>query len=87
MAKFSIGGKAKFNRNTEVKSKSAKIVALVDAITDADKILTGNEFFHNKEQIYIIEYPDGWTPDLLRARQFNLDENKTYLFVKESELS
>jgi hypothetical protein len=77
MATFTKGQTVKFDRNAVTKAAST-IVAAVLPVTEGQPI--------EIPQSYIIEYAEGWNPNTLRVTQFELDANKNYLFVSESEL-
>ena len=78
MSKFIKGQIVKFYRNTEVNINSVPISAVV----------TQPSFLQqNNMQSYIIEYVNGWTPNYTRAKSFELDITKKYLFVSENELT
>ena len=76
MAAFSKGQIVKFDRNMITKMASTVVSAVVPLIQGIP-------------QSYIIEcnLTGSWTPNDIRVKQFDLDANKTYLFVKESELT
>jgi hypothetical protein len=74
--KFKKGDLVNFKRNSIIKKNQESIVAVVEKTPN-----------YNGEQIYIIEYSDGWTPNSIRVTQFGLNPEKKYLFVKESELN
>lgn len=74
--KFSKGQVVKFDRNSITKMDSTIISAVVENTT---KIQTS--------QNYIIEFTDGWIPNAVRVKQYDLDVNKKYLFVSENELT
>lgn len=74
MAKFIKSQQVKFDRNEVTKMASTIISAIVPLII-------------GQPQSYIIEFPQGWTPNEMRVIQFELDVNKKYLFVSENELT
>lgn len=76
MATFTKGQTVKFDRNTSTKVASTVVSAVVPLVA-------------NLPQSYIIEYNliGSWTPNAMRIKEFDLDANKTYLFVQESELT
>lgn len=74
MATFSKGQNVKFDRNSATKIASTTVSSVLPLIS-------------GQPQSYIIEYPQGWTPNTMRITQFELDIAKKYLFVKESELT
>jgi hypothetical protein len=78
MTKFSLNQLVKFNRNSQVKSDSTKVCAIVELPTE---IATG------LEQTYIIEHDKGWLPNSTRITKFELEATKKYLFVSEKELT
>ena len=73
--KFQKGQKVNFERNSTVKADQTTIIAVVKKPSESS------------EQSYIIEHPTGWKPNDMRISQFGLDAKKTYLFVREAELS
>jgi len=75
MATFSKGQVVKFDRNAVTKMASTIVSAVVPLIAG------------QLQQSYIIEYPQGWTPNTMRITQFQLDIAKKYLFVNENELT
>lgn len=77
MIKFIKGQAVKFQRNSVVKSDSTIISAIVDELENTI----------NEDSTYIIEYVNGWMPNSFRAKRFELDVNKKYLFVSEKELT
>jgi hypothetical protein len=78
MAKFTKGQSVKFDRNAVTKAASTLVSALVPMVEGQPIEIP---------QSYIIEYVEGWNPSSLRVTQFELDANKKYLFVSESELT
>ncbi len=78
MTKFSKGQAVKFDRNAVTKMASTVVSAVVAKIQGQPE---------DMQQSYIIEFPQGWTPNAMRITQFELDANKKYLFVSESELT
>lgn len=76
--KFTKGQTVKFDRNSETKIASTKVAAVVPKFEGQPNDIP---------QTYIIEYPQGWIPNPIRITQFELDANKKYLFVSESELT
>jgi hypothetical protein len=78
MAAFTKGQSVKFDRNSVTKSASTVVSAVLTKI-ECQPI--------EIPQSYIIEYSEGWSPNTLRITQFELDANKKYLFVSESELT
>jgi hypothetical protein len=74
MATFTKGQQVKFDRNVVTKLASTTVSAVVPLISGLP-------------QNYIIEYPDGWLPNVVRVSQFQLDIAKKYLFVTENELT
>lgn len=77
MTKFSIDQLVEFKRNSAVKSDSAKICGIEEMPTHSTVEIS---------QTYVIEYNEGWTPNEIRVKKYNLDETKKYLFVFETEL-
>ena len=73
--KFTKGQLVSFHRNQQININSVAISAIVNYPEHTDNIS------------YVIEYPDGWTPNSIRAKKFGLDVTKKYLFVLESELT
>jgi hypothetical protein len=78
MATFSKGQIVKFDRNSATKMASTVVSAVVPMLPNAPQ---------DMKQSYIIEYPQGWTPNEMRISQFDLDIAKKYLFVSENELT
>jgi hypothetical protein len=74
--KFSKGELVNFVRNSATKENNTPVIAVVPLIPDS-----------GMEQTYILEYPQGWTPNAMRIQRFGLDANKKYLFVMEKELT
>ena len=73
--KFKKGDVVSFERNKLIKSESTIVVGIVEPVND------------NVSLKYIIEYIDGWNPDTLRIKKYDLLEDKKYLFVSEDELT
>jgi hypothetical protein len=78
MTKFTKGQAVKFLRNSVTKSDATTVSAVVTMPENSPSEL---------EQSYIIEYQNGWTPNSLRIKSFELDATKKYLFVSEKELT
>lgn len=65
-----------FRRNSVIKSLGTPIVYLCP-------IKEGS----TSSPIYVIENENGWLPNFIRKKQFDLEDNKKYLFVSEKELT
>lgn len=76
MATFKKGDLVNFTRNEDTHSENTPVIAVAPLIPNVAM-----------EQSYIIEYLTGWVPNAKRITQFELDANKKYLFVGESELA
>lgn len=69
---FEKGSTVNFNRNAVVKKDNATVVF--------NGQVAGNN-------VTIIEYDGGWTPEKVRIDSFGLDATKKYIFVVQDELS
>jgi len=77
---FEIGQEVSFERNMLVKADNTYVIA---------QVINQQNGKENKQVdlTYIIEHEMGWIPNSLRKTKYNLDGNKKYLFVLESELT
>lgn len=77
-----------FNKGDKIIASIGNLVVKdvsVEAVVEKMKSITGATIDH--PQTYIIEHPNGWTPNHIRASKYGLDINKKYLFVKEKQLT
>ena len=65
-----------FRRNSVIKSTGTAIVYLCPIKEDS-----------TSSPIYVIENENGWFPNFIRKKEFDLDDTKKYLFVSEKELT
>lgn len=86
---FQIGQLVSFNRNPKINSDSTPIISQVPYSIDntTSEINDGNMQIKQGDLIYVVENDFGWIPNSIRKTKYNLDENKKYLFVSESELT
>lgn len=57
----------------------------IKAVVEKMKSIAGKTIV--QPQTYIIEHPNGWKPNHIRASKYGLDVSKKYLFVKESSIT
>ena len=74
--KYKVGDLVTFTRLNIVNDYETVVSAIVP--------ISKNRELENK---YLIEFNNGWEANEIRVNQFDLDENKKYLFVLENELT
>lgn len=90
MSKFIKGQRVNFKRKSILDDIVVTKINLDNIVISAIGFFPQNmpdDLKDTIEQSYVIEYSNGWIPTIKQVKSLELNENKKYIFVKESELT